>query len=56
MAAYATYDLTSLALIRDFPLAIVVVDLVWGTILTGTAAGAGYLAPRTHTLARTDTR
>ena len=43
-AAYATYDLTSLALIRDFPLAVVVVDLAWGTVLTAAAASAGYLA------------
>lgn len=44
LAAYATYDLTSLALIRDFPLIIVFVDLAWGMALTATAAGAGYLA------------
>ena len=45
-AAYATYDLTSLALIRGFPLAVVIVDLAWGAVLTATAAGAGYLAAR----------
>ena len=44
LAAYATYDLTSLALIRDFPLIIVVVDLAWGTALTAVASGAGYWA------------
>ena len=44
LAAYATYDLTSLALIRDFPLVIVVVDLAWGTALTAVASGAGYWA------------
>lgn len=42
LAAYATYDLTSLALIRDFPLLIVVVDLAWGMALTTVASGAGY--------------
>ncbi len=45
-AAYATYDLTSLALIRGFPVAVVLVDLAWGAVLTATAAGAGYLAAR----------
>lgn len=45
-AAYATYDLTSLALIRGFPVAVVIVDLAWGAVLTATAAGAGYLAAR----------
>lgn len=42
LAAYATYDLTSLALIRDFPLIIVLVDLAWGMALTTVASGAGY--------------
>ncbi|MEO8503998.1 MAG: DUF2177 family protein, partial [Acidobacteriota bacterium] len=44
LAAYATYDLTSFALIRDFPLLIVIVDLAWGMALTTVAAGAGYWA------------
>jgi uncharacterized membrane protein len=43
LAAYATYDLTSLALIRDFPLAVVIVDLAWGAVLTAVASGAGFL-------------
>lgn len=46
LAAYATYDLTSLALIRDFPLIIVLVDLAWGVALTTVAASAGYAASR----------
>jgi len=46
LAAYATYDLTSLALIRDFPLIVVVVDLAWGMALTTIASGAGYLVAR----------
>lgn len=46
LAAYATYDLTSLALIRDFPLIIVLVDLAWGIALTTVAASAGYAASR----------
>lgn len=40
--AYATFDLTSLALIRDFPVRVVVVDLAWGSILTAGVAAAGY--------------
>lgn len=46
LAAYATYDLTSMALIRDFPLIVVVVDLAWGVVLTTIASSAGYLASR----------
>ena len=46
LAAYATYDLTSMALIRDFPLIVVVVDLAWGVVLTTVASSAGYFASR----------
>ncbi len=38
LAAYATYDLTSFALIRDFPVRIAVVDMTWGMVLTALAA------------------
>jgi uncharacterized membrane protein len=41
---YATYDLTNLATIRDWPLIVTVVDLIWGTVLCGTVAWASYLA------------
>lgn len=40
--AYATFDLTSRALFRDFPLTVALVDLAWGTVLTATVATAGY--------------
>ena len=46
LAAYATYDLTSLALIRDFPLIIVIVDLAWGVALTAAASSVGYAVAR----------
>jgi uncharacterized membrane protein len=46
LVAYATFDLTSLALIRDFPVRVVVVDLVWGTVLTGAVATAGHFIGR----------
>lgn len=42
LVAYATFDLTSMALIRGFDWTVVAVDLVWGTVLTGTVAAAGY--------------
>lgn len=44
LAAYAAYDLTSLALIKDYPLVAAVVDLVWGTILSATVGAAAYAA------------
>jgi uncharacterized membrane protein len=42
LVAYATFDLTSLALIRDFTVRVTVIDLIWGAVLTGTVAAAGY--------------
>ena len=44
LAAYAAFDLTSLALLKDFPAGVVYVDLAWGTVLTAAVAGAGYFA------------
>ena len=46
LAAYAAYDLTSLALIRDYPLVAAVVDLVWGASLSAVVSGATYLVAR----------
>ena len=33
--AYCTFDLTCLALIRNWSIFITVIDIVWGTLLTG---------------------
>lgn len=43
LAAYAAYDLTSLALIRDYPVTAALVDLLWGTTLSAVVAGSVYL-------------
>jgi len=40
---YATYDLTNLATLKGFSLKLVLVDLVWGAILTATVAGLSYV-------------
>jgi uncharacterized membrane protein len=42
LVAYATFDLTCLALFAEFPVVVVVVDLVWGTLLTATVSAAGF--------------
>ena len=39
--AYATYDLTNLAVIRNWSVELALVDIVWGTVLTGIAALTG---------------
>lgn len=35
---YATYDLTNLATIKGIPVKMVVVDLIWGTVLSSSVA------------------
>ena len=37
--AYCTFDLTCLALVRGWPVSIALIDILWGTVLTGTTAG-----------------
>jgi uncharacterized membrane protein len=44
--AYATYDLTNLATLREWSVRLTLVDLVWGTCLTGLAAACGHLITR----------
>lgn len=43
LVAYATYDLTNQATLREWPTAVSVVDMAWGTFLTGLSAFLGYL-------------
>ena len=35
---YASYDLTNLALLKDWPLKLSLIDMTWGTFLSGTCA------------------
>ncbi len=39
---YATYDLTNLATLKDWPLEVVFIDISWGIVLTGLVSTAGY--------------
>lgn len=43
---YATYDLTNLATLRDWPIRLVVVDISWGSLLCTLVASASYLMGR----------
>lgn len=36
--AYATYDLTNLAALKDWPLTVTIVDMIWGAVLGATAS------------------
>ena len=38
---YMTYNLTGLAVIREFPAKLALVDIAWGTVATTIAAAAG---------------
>jgi uncharacterized membrane protein len=40
---YITYDLTNLATLKSWPLSVVFVDVVWGTVLGAVVATATYL-------------
>ncbi|MFP4022812.1 MAG: DUF2177 family protein [Candidatus Paceibacterota bacterium] len=40
---YSTYDLTNLAVLKDWPLKITVIDIIWGTILASSVSGITYL-------------
>jgi uncharacterized membrane protein len=46
MMAYGTYDMTNLATLRGWPVAMSVVDLAWGSMLTGLSATVRYLTVR----------
>ena len=41
LITYATYDLTNLATLKDWPLILTVVDMAWGTVLTLIVSYAG---------------
>ena len=42
LVAYATYDLTNLAVIRNWPLMMSIVDMAWGAVMTGAVSAAVY--------------
>ncbi len=42
LITYATYDLTNLATLKDWPMLVTVVDLIWGTVLAASVSVATY--------------
>ena len=42
LAAYGTYNLTNLSTLSQWPLSLTLIDLTWGTVMTGTLS-AGVL-------------
>ena len=43
LITYATYDLTNLATLKDWPLVVTAVDLTWGMVLAASVSVATYL-------------
>ena len=43
LIAYGTYDLTNLATVKNWPLTITVVDMVWGTALSVAVSYVGFV-------------
>lgn len=44
LITYATYDLTNLATVKDWPVVVTVVDMIWGVVLSVTVSYIGFLA------------
>lgn len=42
MITYATYDLTNLATLKDWPLSVTIIDIIWGASLATVTSIAGY--------------
>lgn len=45
-AAYGTYDITNMATLKNWPVMMSIVDMIWGTFLTGTTATAAFFITR----------
>ena len=43
LITYATYDLTNLATLKDWPILVTVVDLIWGMVLSASISVITYL-------------
>jgi uncharacterized membrane protein len=44
---YATYDLTNLSTLKDWPVSVAIVDIMWGTVLSASVATISYLIAKT---------
>lgn len=40
---YATYDITNLSTLKDWPILLTIVDIVWGTVLCGLTSYLTYI-------------
>ncbi len=42
LITYATYDLTNLATLKDWPILVTIIDLIWGTVLAASISVITY--------------
>lgn len=43
LVCYATYDLTNLAVAKDWPLLVTIIDLIWGAVLAASVSVVTYI-------------
>jgi uncharacterized membrane protein len=43
LVTYSTYDLTNLSTVRDWPVLVTIVDLIWGMVLSASVSVITYL-------------
>jgi len=43
LITYATYDLTNLATLKDWPVIVTIVDLIWGMVVSASVSVVTYL-------------
>lgn len=46
LITYATYDLTNLATLKNWPLTVTIIDLIWGMVLSSSVSTITYLIVR----------
>lgn len=48
LITYATYDLTNLATLKNWPILVTIIDLIWGTFLSTAVSVITYLIASKH--------
>ena len=46
LMTYSTYDLTNLATLKNWPLSVTIIDLIWGTSISTVTTVSGYYIAR----------
>jgi uncharacterized membrane protein len=46
LITYSTYDLTNLATVKDWPVLVTVVDMIWGTVLSVSVSLVSFMVGR----------